>query len=162
MSHTTARKFGSRVEHRRHKRPLSARHGARGERVIISCPTYSTTAADYPAQTPATGNTQLRNCRRALLYAPGTTGLRIDGGGTIDGRGDAFGGGESARLILIWAVLSEDVAIRNLYLKKGAMWSLVSGPTTSATSTGSASAAAPRGSPSRTPGRCSSPTTSPT
>lgn len=86
----------------------------------------STAAADYPAQSPATGNTQLHNCRRALLYAPGTVGLRIDGGGTIDGQGDSFGGAESARPMLIWAVLSRDVAVRNLYLKKGAMWSLVS------------------------------------
>lgn len=86
----------------------------------------STNAADYPAQSPATGNTQLHNCRRALLYAPGAVGLRIDGGGTLDGQGDSFGGSESARPMLIWAVLSRDVAVRNLYLKKGAMWSLVS------------------------------------
>ncbi len=30
----------------------------------------STNVADYPAQAPGTGNTQLSNCKRALLYAP--------------------------------------------------------------------------------------------
>ena len=85
----------------------------------------SKAAADYPLQSPATGNTQLGNCRRALLYAHQVTGLRIDGGGAIDGQGDFFGGSESARPMLIWAVLSSNVAVRNLYLKKGAMWSLV-------------------------------------
>ena len=46
--------------------------------------------ADYPTQTPATGNTQLSNTQRALLYAPSSTNLTIDGGGVIDGQGDSF------------------------------------------------------------------------
>ena len=33
-------------------------------------------AADYPPQTPATGNTQLSNCQRALLYAAGVHDAR--------------------------------------------------------------------------------------
>ena len=82
-------------------------------------------AARYPAQSPNTGNTQLHNCRRALLYAHEVSDLTFDGGGTIDGQGDAFGGGESARPMLIWAVLSDRVTVQNVYLKKGAMWSLV-------------------------------------
>ncbi len=87
----------------------------------------STAAADYPTQAPATGNTQLSNCQRALLYAPGATQLTIDGGGTIDGQGDAFGSTpEATRPLLIWAVLSSQLTIQNLYLKKGAVWSLVS------------------------------------
>jgi hypothetical protein len=86
----------------------------------------STAAADYPMQSPSTGNTQLSNCRRALLYAPQVAALRIDGGGVIDGQGGAFPGAESARPIVIWSVLSRDVAIRNLHLMNGAVWSLVS------------------------------------
>jgi hypothetical protein len=87
----------------------------------------SANPADYPDQTPATGNTQLSNCKRALLYAPGTTNLTIDGGGTIDGQGDRFGNTpEATRPILIWAVLSDHTIVRNLYLMKGAVWSLVS------------------------------------
>jgi hypothetical protein len=83
-------------------------------------------AAAYPAQAPATGNTQLSNTRRALLYAPGASALTIDGGGTIDGQGDRFSGVEATRPILIWAVLADHVTVQNLYLKKGAVWSLVS------------------------------------
>ncbi|HEY0251338.1 MAG TPA: glycosyl hydrolase family 28-related protein, partial [Kofleriaceae bacterium] len=45
----------------------------------------STNPADYPAEAPPTGNTQLLNCKRALLYAAGVDHLRIDGGGTLDG-----------------------------------------------------------------------------
>jgi hypothetical protein len=86
----------------------------------------STTATDYPVQSPGTGNTQLSNCKRALIYAPNTTQLKIDGGGAIDGQGDSFGGAEGDRPILIWAVLSNNVIVQNLYLKKGAVWSLVS------------------------------------
>jgi hypothetical protein len=85
----------------------------------------TTAVADYPAATPATGNTQLSNCQRSLLYAEGVTGLVIDGGGTIDGQGDAFSGAEATRPMLIWSVLSDHVTVRNLYLKKGAVWSLV-------------------------------------
>lgn len=87
----------------------------------------STNAPDYPTQTPGTGNTQVsKNCKRALLYVPSRSQVRIDGGGTIDGQGDSLGGTEGDRPILIWSVLSNNVAVQNLYLKKGAVWSLVS------------------------------------
>jgi hypothetical protein len=85
----------------------------------------SAAAGDYPVQSPATGNTQLGNCRRALLYATEAKNLRIDGGGTLDGQGDGFGGAEAMRPMLIWTVLSDHVSVRNIYLKKSAMWSLV-------------------------------------
>lgn len=86
----------------------------------------SANAADYPTQTPATGNTQLLNCQRALLYAPNTTNLWIDGGGVIDGQGDSFSGIEGTRPVMIWSVLSQNLTVQNLYLRKGAVWSLVS------------------------------------
>ncbi|HZS41959.1 MAG TPA: glycosyl hydrolase family 28 protein [Polyangia bacterium] len=86
----------------------------------------SAAAADYPQLTPNTGNTQLSNCQRALLYAPQTAQLTIDGGGTIDGQGDSFSGVEATRPMIIWAVLSNHVTVQNLYLRKGAVWSLVS------------------------------------
>jgi hypothetical protein len=86
----------------------------------------STNPADYPTQTPATGNTQLSNCQRALLYAPSAAQVVIDGGGTIDGQGDSFSGVEATRPLLIWSVLSQNVRVQNLYLMKGAVWSLVS------------------------------------
>jgi hypothetical protein len=86
----------------------------------------STNTADYPTQSPATGNTQLSNCQRALLYAPNAANVTIDGGGVIDGQGDAFTGIEATRPMLVWAVLSTHVTVRNLYVRKGAVWSLVS------------------------------------
>lgn len=86
----------------------------------------STDVADYPTETPDTGNTQLGNCQRALLYAADANNLVIDGGGTLDGQGDSFSGVEATRPMLIWAVKSQNVAVQNLYLKKGAVWSLVS------------------------------------
>ncbi len=86
----------------------------------------STLVADYPQLVPATGNTQLSNCQRALLYAPNTTQLTIDGGGSINGQGDSFSGVEATRPIVIWAVLSNQLTVQNLYLMKGAVWSLVS------------------------------------
>ena len=86
----------------------------------------SANAADYPTQTPATGNTQLSNCQRALLYLPNADSVWIDGGGVIDGQGDSFGGVEGTRPMLVWSVLSKNVTVQNLYFRKGAVWSLVS------------------------------------
>jgi hypothetical protein len=86
----------------------------------------TTNVAAYPTQTPATGNTQLSNCQRALLYAPNVQNLVIGGGGVIDGQGDSFTGVEATRPLLVWLVLSSDVTIRDLYVRKGAVWSLVS------------------------------------
>lgn len=86
----------------------------------------TTTATDYPILTTGSGNTQVsKNLKRALLYAPSRTQVKFDGGGTIDGQGDSFGGTEGDRPMLIWAVLSNNVIIQNLYLKKGAVWNLV-------------------------------------
>jgi polygalacturonase len=86
----------------------------------------STSTAAYPTQAPATGNTQLSNCQRALLYAPNASHVTIDGGGVIDGQGDSFTGVENTRPMLVWAVLSSNVTVQNLYVRKGAVWSLVS------------------------------------
>ncbi len=86
----------------------------------------SANAADYPTQTPNTGNTQLGNCQRALLYAPNTTQLRITGGGSLDGQGDAFMGVEATRPLMIWSVQSTGLTVDHGYLKKGAVWSFVS------------------------------------
>jgi hypothetical protein len=85
----------------------------------------SPNASDYPTESPATGNTQLSNTQRALLYAPNVTQLVIDGGGTIDGQGDSFSGVEATRPLLVWSVLSQNVHVHNLYLTHGAVWGLV-------------------------------------
>ncbi len=85
----------------------------------------STVAADYPTQTPDTGNTQLLNCQRALLYISDATNVTIDGGGMLDGQGDSFSGVEGTRPIVIWSVKSDHVTVQNIFLRKSAVWSLV-------------------------------------
>jgi hypothetical protein len=85
----------------------------------------TTNAAAYPQLVPATGNTQLTNCQRALLYANNVHDVAIDGGGTIDGQGDSFSGVEATRPMLFWSVLSQNVAVRNVFFRKGAVWSVV-------------------------------------
>lgn len=85
----------------------------------------SADAADYPTQTPATGNTQLLNCKRALLYAPDASDVTIDGGGMLDGQGDSFSGLEGTRPMVIWAVKSSHFTVQNVFLRKSAVWSLV-------------------------------------
>ncbi|MFO0608355.1 MAG: glycosyl hydrolase family 28 protein [Polyangiales bacterium] len=85
----------------------------------------TTSVAAYPAQSPATGNTQLGNCRRALLYAHEAADLRVDGGGTVDGQGGAFTGAERERPMLLWAVRSSGVTVQNVYFQRGAVWGVV-------------------------------------
>ena len=88
--------------------------------------------ADYPTQSPKTDNTQLKNCRKALLYAEGVHDLVLDGGGTIDGNGNSpkwIGPSsvhpEATRPMLFFGVLAERVTVRDLTLKNAAMWGLV-------------------------------------
>ncbi len=90
---------------------------------------------DYPMQSPPTTNNQLLNCRRAMLYAAGVTNLKVDGGGTIYGRGDngqtngvSWTDGslkEAQRPITIWTVDSDHVTIQNIYVRLSAMWTIV-------------------------------------
>jgi polygalacturonase len=88
--------------------------------------------ADYPDTTPKTDNSQLHNCRKALLYAEGAKNLTIDGGGTIDGSGhkkEWLGSSktcpERTRPMAIYIVQSEGVTIRDLTVKDAAMWGVV-------------------------------------
>jgi len=90
---------------------------------------------DYPKQSPPTTNNQLLNCRRAMLYAVSVTNLKIDGGGTIWGKGDTgqtnggswFGDAikEAERPMLIWTVDSDHVTIQNIYGRLSPMWAIV-------------------------------------
>lgn len=87
--------------------------------------------ADYPTQFPNSDNSQLNNCRKALIYAEKAKNLRIDGGGTIDGNG---GNGspwingsipEAKRPMAIFIVQSDGVTIENVNVKNAAMWTIV-------------------------------------
>ena len=87
--------------------------------------------ADYPDQHPPVENTQLGNCRKALLYAEGATHLRIDGGGKIDGnaRGVPDWNGnkikEALRPMAIFTTLSTDVTIEDITVANAATWAVV-------------------------------------
>ena len=87
----------------------------------------STNAADYPTQTPDTGNTQLLNCQRALLYIPDASNVTIDGGGMLDGQyvPAQWTGKEPTRPMIIWSVKSDHVTVKNVFLRKSDVWSLV-------------------------------------
>jgi polygalacturonase len=87
--------------------------------------------ADYPPHVPNTPNTQLSNCKRALIYAEGATNVRIDGGGTIDGNGSAPQWNtatvvEAERPMVIWTAQCNGVHLSGVNVKNSAMWSVVS------------------------------------
>lgn len=90
--------------------------------------------ADYPTQYPPTQNSQLLNCRKALIYAQGANNIQIDGGGTVDGSGGNpnWTGGcqghsckEATRPMPIFIVQSKGLQIQDLTIKDGAMWGVV-------------------------------------
>jgi polygalacturonase len=83
--------------------------------------------ADYPDTNPPTRNSQLSNCRKALVYAEHADHIAIEGGGTIDGSGDnpRWNGKENTRPMAIFIALSDDVAIHDISVKNSGMWSVV-------------------------------------
>ena len=88
--------------------------------------------ADYPRQEPPLDNTQLINCRKALLYAEGVSNLRVEGAGTINGNGNApqwIGPKtvhpEATRPMAFFAVKSKNVSIKDITISHAAMWGLV-------------------------------------
>jgi polygalacturonase len=88
--------------------------------------------ADYPTTNPPTTNTQLLNCRKALVYAESAHDVHITGGGTIDGNGNKaswLGGSkaspEATRPMAIYTALSKNVTIDNISVKDAAMWGVV-------------------------------------
>ena len=86
--------------------------------------------ADYPRLDPMTVNTQLDDCRHALVYAVGATGVRIEGGGTIDGNADidkwrGMARREGERPMAIFTALSTDVTITGVRVRNAATWAVV-------------------------------------
>jgi hypothetical protein len=84
--------------------------------------------ADYPDQHPATNNSQLNNCRKALIYAEGVHDLHLTGAGVIDGNGTApkwNNPPEKTRPMAVFIALSSDVTVDRLTVKNSAMWTLV-------------------------------------
>lgn len=91
----------------------------------------SQNSADYPELSPPFENTQLGNCRRALVYAERADGVRITGGGTIDGnaRGVPDWNGnrirEELRPMAIFVAASRGVTIDDLDVNDAATWAVV-------------------------------------
>jgi polygalacturonase len=88
--------------------------------------------ADYPDTNPPTDNSQLSNCRKALVYAEGAQNIFIEGGGTIDGNGNtpkwlgpASVHPERTRPMAIYIALSSNVTIQDILVKDAAMWAVV-------------------------------------
>jgi hypothetical protein len=86
--------------------------------------------ADYPMLTPPVVNTQLADTRHALVYAESATGVRIEGGGTIDGNADidkwrSMSLPEGQRPMAIFTVLSKDVSIEGITVRDAAVWAVV-------------------------------------
>src|SRR5262249_8386644 len=86
---------------------------------------------DYPDAHPPFANTQLSNCKKALVYAEGATNVRITGGGTINGnaRGiPAWNGNtikEGLRPMAIFTTMSKNVTVENVTVKDAGTWALV-------------------------------------
>ena len=88
--------------------------------------------ADYPTQSPPTDNTQLKNCRKSLLYAESVQNLRIEGAGLIDGNGNTpkwIGPStlhpEATRPMAFFAVKSKNVSLKDVTIAHAAMWGVV-------------------------------------
>jgi polygalacturonase len=88
--------------------------------------------ADYPRQEPPLDNTQLINCRKALLYAENVSNLRVEGTGTINGNGNAphwLGPKtlhpEATRPMAFFAAKGKNISIKDITISHAAMWGLV-------------------------------------
>ena len=85
--------------------------------------------ADYPDRAPPVENTQLANCKKALVYAEGVDDVRLQGAGTIDGNaaGVAAWSGvkEALRPMAIFTVLSTHVTVQDLTVRNAATWAVV-------------------------------------
>jgi len=85
---------------------------------------------DYPTLRPPTVNTELNNCKRALVYAERADLVRIEGGGTIDGNADidkwrSMARPEGERPMAIFTALSTNVAIEGVTVRNAATWAVV-------------------------------------
>ena len=88
--------------------------------------------ADYPDTNPPTNNTQLGNCRKALVYAERAHDVRVEGGGVIDGNGNTpqwIGPSsvhpERTRPMAFYTALSHNVSLENVTIHNSAVWGLV-------------------------------------
>jgi len=99
--------------------------------------------SDYPDLVPHITNTQLSNCKKALIYSENVQDVTIEGFtenlpetskkpfhefGLIDGNGsfhDHWQGHESTRPMILFLTTSSQVTVRNIQLINSGMWTLV-------------------------------------
>jgi len=86
--------------------------------------------AHYPTLHPPTANTQLAQCRRALVYAESADDVGIEGEGTIDGNADVdkwrgMSRPEGERPMAVFTALSRNVRIENIRVRNAAAWAVV-------------------------------------
>ncbi len=81
----------------------------------------------YPDLYPPARNRELKDCRKALIYAESVDGVKITGGGMIDGSGHhpAWVGPERTRPMGIFVATSRNVSINNIKLRDAGMWGVV-------------------------------------
>ncbi len=84
---------------------------------------------DYATRSPNSTNTQLRDAKRALVYAEGAEGVALTGGGTVDGNGHCpqwVGDvAPSERPIAVFFVQTRHSFVSGITLRNSAMWGLV-------------------------------------
>lgn len=94
--------------------------------------------SDYPTLYVATGNTQLVDARKALVFIYQSTGVKLTGAGTIDGSGTNpnWVGEEATRPMAIFAALSNGVTVEGVRVKDAGMWAVVALESDNVTFTG--------------------------
>jgi hypothetical protein len=87
--------------------------------------------ADYPDRSPPVTNTQLSNCKKALVYAESADDVHLKGTGTLDGNAAAvalWNGDqvpEGTRPMVWFTVLSTNVSLQDATVKNAGVWAVV-------------------------------------
>lgn len=84
----------------------------------------STNLDDYPKRKAAYRSYTDNYTDRALIYAEGARDIAISGEGVIDGQGAAFSGEYLVRPYMLRFVSCEGVALEDVTLRDGAMWTV--------------------------------------
>lgn len=84
----------------------------------------STNLDDYPSISGEYRSYTDKYTVKSLIYAENAEGIALTGKGAIDGQGAAFAGEYKVRPYLIRLVRCQDVTMRDVTLRNGAMWTV--------------------------------------